>query len=105
MSSFVPLVLFCLILGVVAPGMDILIPQPAFSLLDVVDNGAVVGTAPTTGRRGADAGEGQLLAAIALEGEVRRMPLVGPAEGVFVDLVVPFDAHGDFSHSNLFLPA
>src|SRR5215211_1817120 len=84
--------------------MGVLTPQPAFSLLDIVNDGAIVGTAPTIDRRGAGAGEGQLLAAIALEGYLGWMPLVGPAEWAFLDLVVPFDAHGNIGHSTCSSP-
>jgi hypothetical protein len=48
MSSLVFLVLICLLLNVVAPRMSDLMSQPVFSLLDLVDNAAVVGAAPTT---------------------------------------------------------
>src|SRR5918911_1826023 len=83
---------------VVAPGMDGLMPQPTFSLLDVPDNLAVVGAASASGF-GALASQGQLLAAIALEDYMRRMPLVGPGKRVLADLVVSLDTHSDSRHS------
>jgi hypothetical protein len=61
-SSLVFHMLLCLLLSVVAPGVGDLIPQPAFSLLYVPDDSAVVGAAPT-GEYGFGARQGQLLAA------------------------------------------
>ena len=52
-----------------------LLPQPTFSHLDVADDGAVVGAAPAVGY-GAGTGQSQLLAAIALEDDITRMPLI-----------------------------
>src|ERR687886_1744484 len=54
---------------------------------------------------GAGSGKDQLLAAVALEGEVSRMPLVGLAERDFASLVVRLDAMNDLSHGRLPLPA
>jgi hypothetical protein len=49
-------VLIRLALNIIAPEVDDLVPQPIFSLLDVVDEGAELSTAPTTGGYGAPAG-------------------------------------------------
>src|SRR5919199_1192099 len=54
---------------------------------------------------GAGSGKDQLLAAVALEGEVSRMPLVGLAERDFTSLVVRLDAMNDLRHGRLPLPA
>jgi len=51
MSSLVFLVLICLLLGVAPPRMSDLMPQPVFSLFDLVDNPAVVSTTPITDRQ------------------------------------------------------
>ena len=78
----------------------------AFSLLDVVADGAEVSSAPTTGSYGARSGKDQLLAAVALEGYVGRMPLVDLAERDFARLVVPFYGLDDLlCHGLLPLPA
>jgi hypothetical protein len=78
--------------------------QVPFSLLEVLDKdlldiGAMVGTAPTSSRCGVVARQGQLLATGALKGCVRRVPLVGSSKGGFVDLVVSFDPFSNFHHS------
>ena len=69
-SSIVFHMLLCLLLSVVAPGVGDLIPQPAFSLLYVPDDSAVVGAAPT-GEYGFGARQGQLLAAVTHQGDGR----------------------------------
>jgi hypothetical protein len=92
-------VLFSLVLSVVETGVDDFIPQPTFSLSDVVDEGADLSAAPTTGGYGAPAGQGRLLAAVALKDGVGRMPLVDPAEGDFVGFVVRFDVLDNLGHS------
>src|SRR3712207_1183874 len=88
MSGLIPPVLLCPLVGVVEPGVGEPVRQTAFSLFDVVDEGSEVGVAPTTGRYGVGSAEGDLLAAIALEGDVGRMPLVGLAERDFAGFVV-----------------
>jgi len=45
MSGLVSQVLLCMLFGRVLPRVGDLIPQSSFSLLDVLDNGAVVGAA------------------------------------------------------------
>ena len=97
-SSIVFHMLLCLLLSVVAPGVGDLIPQPAFSLLYVPDDGAVIGAAPT-GEYGFIGRQGQLLAAVTHQGDGWRVPLIGSAKGGFVDLVVPLGTHGDSRHS------
>jgi hypothetical protein len=83
-------VLFCLLSSVVMPGMGGVVPQPAFPLLDVADDGAVIGATPAAGC-GAGAGQSQLFAAITLENDITRVPLVGPAERNLATLVVGLD--------------
>src|SRR3712207_1842386 len=95
--------LFFPLLSVVVPGAGILLPQPTFSLSDVADDGAVVGAAPAAGY-GAGASQSQLLAAIALEGDITRMPLVGLAERNLAALVVCFGALNYTRHSRSFPP-
>ena len=79
-------------LGILEPGVSELVWQTAFSLLEVVDEATKVGTTPMAGGCGASSGKDQLLAAVALEGDVRRMPLVDLAKRDFASLVVRFDA-------------
>src|SRR5215217_5213899 len=52
-SSLIMLVLFCPLSGIIEPGVGELVRQTAFALSDVVDEGAELGAAPTTGARGA----------------------------------------------------
>src|SRR5215212_11695436 len=92
------LVLLCPLFGIIEPGVGELVRQTAFTLSDLVDEGAQVGAAATTGGRGADSGKGHLLAAVALEGDVGRMPPVGFAERHFAVLVVCLDAFDDLHH-------
>jgi hypothetical protein len=88
--------LVCPHFGIVEPGMGEIIRQTAFALLDVVDEATEFGAAPTTGGYGAGSSKDQLLAA--LEGDVRRMPLVDLAERDFADFVVRFDALDDLRY-------
>jgi hypothetical protein len=83
--------------SIVEPGMGKPVRQMAFSFLDVVDEVAEMGAAPADGY-GAGRGEDQLLAAVALEGDIRRMPLVDLAERDFVGLVTRFDSFDDVRH-------
>src|SRR3954447_19901567 len=76
MSGLIMLVLLCALSGIVEPGVGELVRQTAFALSDVVDEGAEVGAAPTTGARGAGSGKGHLLGAVAREGYGGRMPHV-----------------------------
>jgi hypothetical protein len=69
----------------------------AFSLLDVVDEVAEMGAAPAGGY-GAGCGKDQLLTTIALEGDVRRMPLVNLPERDLAGLVTRFDSFDDMRH-------
>src|SRR5215212_1412190 len=87
-SGLIVLVLLCALSGIVEPGMGEIVRQTAFTLSDVVDEGAELGAAPTTDCRGAGSGKGHLLGAVALEGEVGRMPHVDLAERHFAALVV-----------------
>ena len=69
------LVLFCTLFCVVEPGVGEIVRQTTFALSDLVDEGAEVGAAPTAGARGgAGSAKGHLLAAVALECDVGRMP-------------------------------
>src|SRR5829696_5246785 len=80
-SSLIILVLFCPRSGIIEPRVGELVRQTAFTLSDLVDEGAEVGAAPTTGGRGAaGSAKGHLLAALALEGDCVRMPLVDLAK-------------------------
>src|SRR5215211_9269492 len=100
------LVLLCLLSGIIEPGVGELIRQTAFALSDLVDEGVEVGAAPTAGGRGSGAGSGKghLLAAVALECDVGRMPLVDSSERQFAALVVGLDAFEDLRHGLLPLP-
>src|SRR5215204_3076397 len=78
-SSFIMLVLLCPLFGIIEPGVGELVRQTAFALFDLVDEGAKLGAAPTTGGRGgaaAGSAKGHLLSAVALEVDGGRMPLV-----------------------------
>src|SRR5918994_1015621 len=97
------LVLLCTLFGVVEPGVGESVRQTAFALSDVVDEGAHVGAAPTTGGHGAGSAKGNLLAAVALEGYGGRMPLVDSSERHFAALVVCIDAFEDLHHRLLSL--
>src|SRR3954454_7399051 len=92
MSGLIVLVLLCPLPGIIEPGVGELVRQTAFVLSDVVDEGAEVGPAPTTCGRGGGRAKGHLLAAVALEGDVGRMPLVDSGERRFAALVVRFGA-------------
>src|SRR5215207_3999666 len=92
-------VLLCALSGIIEPGVGELVRQTAFTLSDVVDEGAQVGAAPTTGGRGgAGSAKGHLLAALALECDCGRMPLVDLAERHFAALVVCLEAFEDLHH-------
>src|SRR5918997_5059357 len=95
------LVLLCALSGIIEPGVGELVRQTAFALSDVVDEGAQVGAAPTTGGRGAGSAKGHLLAAVALEGDGGWMPLVDLAKRHFAALVVCLDALEDLHHGLL----
>ena len=100
MGSIVSLVLLFLLLGVVEPGVGGLVRQPRFPPPDVVDDDAVVCAAPmTTGVRWAGGGYGGPLAAVALEEDPLRMPLVAPTKGNLVRLVVRSLVFDDPRHS------
>src|SRR5215208_5651379 len=103
MSGLIVLVLSCPLCGIVEPGVAESIRQTAFALSDAVDEGAELGAAPTTGGRGACSAKGHLLAAVALECEAGRMPLVDLAEGQLAALVVGLEAFGDLHHRLLLL--
>src|SRR5215203_979278 len=94
------LVLLCPLSGIIEPGVGEIVRQSSFALSDVVDEGAKRGAAPTTGGRGAAAGsaKGHLLAAVALEVDCGRMPLVDSSERHFAALVVCIDAFEDLHH-------
>src|SRR5215212_2521925 len=98
MSGLIVRVLLCPLSGVVEPGVGELVRQTAFALSDGVDEGAQVGAAPTTGVCGAGSAKGHLLAAVALEGDGSRMPLVDCSERHLAALVVCFDALEDLHH-------
>src|SRR5688500_4661839 len=96
------LVLLCALPGMIEPGVGELVRQTAFTLSDLVDEGAELGAAPTAGARGAaGSAKGDLLAAVALEGHGGRMPLVDLAKGHFAALVVCLEAFEDLHHGLL----
>src|SRR5215208_6415014 len=98
-SGLIMRVLLCPLPGIIEPGVGELVRQTAFALSDLVDEGAEVGAAPTTGGCGAaGSAKGHLLAAVALEGYGGRMPLVDLAERHFAALVVGLDALEDLHH-------
>src|SRR5215203_7093389 len=66
-SGFIMLVLLCALSGIIEPGVGEIVRQTAFTLSDLVDEGAKVGAAPTTGGCAAGSAKGHLLAAVALE--------------------------------------
>ena len=86
------LVLLCALSGIIEPGVGEIVRQTTFALSDLVGEGAKVDAAPTTGGRGAGSAKGHLLAAVALEGDGGRMPLLDFAKGHFAVLVVGLDA-------------
>jgi hypothetical protein len=90
----------CPLSGIIEPGVGEIVRQTAFTLSDLIDEGAQVGPAPTTGGRGARAGsaKGHLLAAVALEVDGGRMPLVDSSERHFAALVVCLEAFEDLHH-------
>src|SRR5829696_2622551 len=92
------LVLLCPLPGIIEPGVGEIVRQTAFALSDLVDEGAEVDAAPTAGGCGAGSAKGHLLAAVALECDVGRIPLVDLAKGHFAALVVRFDALEDLHH-------
>ena len=65
MGGFVPQVLFCSFSSVMVPGMGDLLPEPTLPLLDVADDGTLIGATPAA-CWGAGAGQSPLLATIAL---------------------------------------
>jgi hypothetical protein len=104
MSGLLSQVLLYLLFGGVLPRRVCdLILQSSFSLLEFLDNDAVVSAAPVRRCR-AGARQGQFLATVALEGDVGRMPAVAPAKRGFGDLVTPFNAYNNVRHYSI-LPA
>src|SRR5215204_3399217 len=104
-SGLIMLVLLCPLPGIIEPGVGEIVRQTAFALSDLVDEGAKLGAAPTAGGCGAaGSAKGHLLAAVALEGDVGRMPLVDLAKRHFAVLVVGLDALEDLHHRLLPLP-
>src|SRR5215211_5947202 len=103
-SGLIMLVLLCPLPGIIEPGVGEIVRQTAFALSDLVDEGAKLGAAPTAGGCGAGSAKGHLLAAVALEGNVGRMPCLDLAKGHFAVLVVSFDALEDLHHGLLPLP-
>src|SRR5215217_9508518 len=99
------LVLLCPLSGIIEPGVGEIVRQRSFALSDLVDEGVEVGAAATThGRGAAGSVKGHLLAAVALEVDCGRMPLVDLAKGHFAALVVCLDALEDLHHGLLPLP-
>jgi hypothetical protein len=103
-SGLILLALLCPLFGVVEPGVGELLRQIPFSLSEALNEGAELGAAPRTGIYGAGSAKGGLLATLALEGEVGRMPLVGLAERHFVALIVRLDALDDLLLPHGLLP-
>jgi len=95
------LVLLCPLPGIIEPGVGEIVWQTAFALSDVVDEGAELGAAPTAGGYGTGSAKGHLLAAVALEVDCGRMPLVDSSERHFAALVVCLDALEDLHHGLL----
>src|SRR5215207_10503519 len=95
------LVLLCPLSGIIEPGVGEIVRQTAFTLCDAVDEVPELGTAPTTGGCGAGSGKGHLLAAVALEVDCGRMPLVDSSERHFAALVVCLEAFEDLHHGLL----
>jgi hypothetical protein len=109
-SGLIMLVLLCTLSGIIEPGMGEIVRQTAFALSDVVDEGAELGAAPTTGgcgagSCGAGSAKGHLLFALALEGDVRWMPLVDLAKRHFAALVVCLDAFENLVRHMGFTPS
>src|SRR5215208_3262619 len=92
------LVLLCALFGIIEPGVGELVRQTAFALSDLVDEGAKLGAAPTTGGRGAGSAKGHLLSAVALECDGGRMPLVDLAKRHLATLVVCLEAFEYLHH-------
>src|SRR5215203_7172009 len=94
------LVLLCAFSGIIEPRVGELVRQTAFVLSDVVYEGDEVGTAPTTGGRdgAACSAKGRLLAAVALECDAGRMPLVDGSERHFATLVMRLESFEDLHH-------
>jgi hypothetical protein len=111
MSGLIPQVLVCPRSGIVEPGVGKIIWQTAFALFDVIDEASdiEVGAAPTTGGGyggAAGSAKDELLATVALEGDVSWMPFVDLAKRDLARLVVRFDALDDpLRHGLLPLPA
>src|SRR5215216_4127137 len=104
-SGLIMLVLLCPLPGIIEPGVGEIVRHTSFALSDVVDEGAKVGAAPSAGARGAaGSAKGHLLAALALEGDVGRMPRVDLAKRHFAALVVCLEALEDLHHGLLPLP-
>jgi hypothetical protein len=104
-SGLIMLVLLCPLSGIIEPGVGEIVRQTAFALSDVVDEGAQVGAAPTAGGCGAGSAKGHLFAALALEGDVRWMPLVDLAKRHFAALVVCLDAFENLVRHMGFTPS
>src|ERR687897_927065 len=104
MSGLIALALLCPLPGVVEPGVGESVRQTAFALPDVEDEAPEVGAAPATDGRGARSAKGHLLAAVALETECGRMPLVDLAKRHFAAFIVCFVALEDLHHRLLPLP-
>jgi hypothetical protein len=98
-SSLVLLVLVLLALEIVVSGVFILVPYMLFSIADVVNQCAVIGTTPTRGDYGTGGAKGEFFAALALKSDMGRMPVVEPAEGNFEGLVVRLGALDNLCHS------
>jgi hypothetical protein len=100
--GLIMLVLLFPLSGIIEPGVGEIVRQSAFTLSDLVDEGAQLGAAPTTGDRGAaGSAKGDLLAAVALEGHGGRMPRVDLAKRHFAALVVCLEAFEDLHHGLL----
>jgi hypothetical protein len=99
MSGLIMLVLLCLLSGIIESGVGELVRQTAFTLSYAVDEGAELGTAPTTGGyAAAGSAKGHLLSALALEGHGGRMPLVDLAKRHLATLVMRLDTFEDLHH-------
>src|SRR5919107_1465911 len=101
-SDFIMLVLLCPLSGIIEPGVGEIVWQTAFALSDVVDEGAQVRAAPTTGGYGAGSVKSPPLTAVALKDDAGWMPLIGFAERNLAALVMRLGALDDLHHG-LFL--
>jgi hypothetical protein len=104
-SGLISLALLRTSLSIIEPGVGEPVWQMVFVSLHVVDEAAESGTTRAASS-GAGSGNNLSLAAVALEGDLGRMPLVDRAERDLASLVARFDTLDDLlRHRLLPLPA